>query len=165
MIKYLDTAVVFSEIPDEVTLAIEITNCPGHCEGCHSPWLRDDIGEELTPEVLNDLIGKNQGITCVCFMGEGRDPEALKKLAYSIKTRSGYPYKTALYSGSYELDKDYDRYFDYLKIGPYIAKHGPLNKETTNQRLYEIEREYGSGSLECIKTERKDITFKFWRKD
>ena len=165
MIKYLDTAVVFSEIPDEVTLAIEITNCPGHCEGCHSPWLRDDIGEELTPEVLNELISKNQGITCVCFMGEGRDPEALKKLAYGIKTRSDCPYKTALYSGSYELDKDYDRYFDYLKIGPYIAKHGPLNKETTNQHLYEIEREYDPVSLECIKTERKDITYKFWRKD
>ena len=61
--------------------------------------------------------------------------------------------------------KDYDRYFDYLKIGPYIAKHGPLNKKTTNQRLYEIEREYDPVSFECIKTERKDITFKFWRKD
>ena len=45
MIKYkTDTVqVVFEEIPDEVTLAIEITNCPGMCVGCHSPWLRGDI--------------------------------------------------------------------------------------------------------------------------
>ena len=163
MIKYLDTAVVFNEVPDEVTLAIEITNCPGHCEGCHSPWLREDIGEELTPEVLNTLIDKNRGIACVCFMGEGKDPEALKKLAYSIKLRNDYPYKTALYSGRCELDKDYDRYFDYLKIGPYIEKYGPLNKETTNQRLYEIERKFGTDFAE--ETIRHDITYKFWRKD
>lgn len=166
MIKYKpDTvSVVFNEIPDEVTLAIEITNCPGHCEGCHSPWLREDIGKELTPEVLNTLIDKNRGITCICFMGEGKDPEALKKLAYGIKLRSDYPYKTALYSGSYELDKDYDRYFDYLKIGPYIPEKKALNFKTTNQRLYEIEREYDPVSFGCLKTERKDITYKFWRK-
>jgi anaerobic ribonucleoside-triphosphate reductase activating protein len=60
MIKYYSSAVVFEEIPDEVTLAIEITNCPGHCEGCHSPWLREDIGEELTPEVLRQLIDENR---------------------------------------------------------------------------------------------------------
>lgn len=165
MIKYKpDTvSVVFNEVPDEVTLAIEITNCPGHCEGCHSPWLREDIGEELTLEVLNELIDKNRGITCVCFMGEGKDPEALKKLAYSIKLRSDYPYKTALYSGRYELDKDYDRYFDYLKIGPYIEKYGPLNKKTTNQRFYEIERKSGTDFVE--ETTRYNITFKFWEKD
>ena len=67
MIKYKpDTvSVVFNEIPDEVTLAIEITNCPGMCEGCHSPWLREDIGEELTPEKLSELIDANKGVVVV----------------------------------------------------------------------------------------------------
>ena len=155
MIKYKpDTiAVVFEEIPDEISLAIEITNCPGHCVGCHSPWLREDIGEELTLEVLNELIDKNRGITCVCFMGEGKDPEALKTLAYGIRLRSDYPYKTALYSGRDEVEPEYDDYFDYLKIGAFRGEFGPLNKETTNQRLYEITDEG-----------RKDITYKFWRK-
>lgn len=153
MIKFLDAAVVFEEIPDEVTLAIEITNCPGHCVGCHSPWLREDIGEELTPETLYELIDKNRGITCVCFMGEGKDPETLKKLAYGIKLRSDYPYKTALYSGREEVEDGYDDYFDFIKIGPFIPEFGPLNKETTNQRLYEITDEG-----------RKDITNKFWKK-
>ena len=164
MIKYKpDTvSVVFSEIPDEVTLAIEITNCPGHCEGCHSPWLREDIGEELTPEVLRQLIDKNRGITCVCFMGEGKDPEALKKLALSIRVRSDYPYKTALYSGRDEVEKEYDTYFDYLKIGPYIERFGPLNKETTNQRLYRIEEKFGTDF--AVETIRHDITYKFRRK-
>ena len=155
MIKYKPDTVtlVFSEIPDEVTLAIEITNCPGHCVGCHSPWLREDIGEELTPDKLFGLIEKNKGITCVCFMGEGKDQEALKKLAFSIKLRSDYPYKTALYSGREEIEDEMYNYFDYVKLGPYIEAYGPLNKETTNQRLYEI-----------VNGEKKDITYKFWRK-
>ena len=170
MIKYKpDTvSVVFSEIPDEISLAIEITNCQGQCEGCHSPWLRQDIGEELTVEKLNELIDKNRGITCVCFMGEGKDPEALKKLALSIKFRSDYPYKTALYSGRCEVEEDYDNYFDYLKIGPFLPSKGPLNVETTNQRLYKIEltpKVYGEDVADgLIRTVRHDITYKFWRK-
>lgn len=165
MIKYLDTAIVFSEVPDEITLAIEITNCQNNCIGCHSSWLREDIGEELTPEILNELINKNKGITCVCFMGEGKDPEALKKLAFGVKLREDYPYKVALYSGREEVERDYDEYFDYIKIGPYIPEKKALNFKTTNQRLYEIEREYDPVSFECIKTERKDITYKFWKKN
>lgn len=164
MIKYKPdtTQIVFEEVPDEVTLAIEITNCPGMCEGCHSPWLREDIGEELTVEKLNELIDKNKGITCVCFMGEGKDPEALKRLAFGIHLRSDYPYKVALYSGRDFVEEEYDRYFDYIKVGPYVEKFGPLNKDTTNQRLYEVERISGTDFAE--ETIRRDITYKFWRK-
>ena len=160
MIKYKpDTvSVVFAEVPDYVTLAIEITNCPGHCEGCHSPWLREDIGEELTPEVLDDLIRKNRGVNCICFMGEGKDPEALKRLAFSIHLRSDYPYKVALYSGREEVEDEYNAYFDFIKVGPYIPSRKALNFKTTNQRLYEIVREGNE-------TKRKDITYKFWRKE
>lgn len=165
MIKYKpDTVqVVFEEIPDEVTLAIEITNCPGHCEGCHSPWLREDIGEELTPETLRRLIDENRGVTCVCFMGEGKDPRALKYLALSVRLRSDYPYRTALYSGRNEVEKEYDTYFDYIKVGPFIPAKGPLNKETTNQRLYKIEERFGTDF--DVETIRHDITYKFWKKD
>ena len=166
MIKYKpDTvSVVFEEVPDYVTLAIEITNCPGHCEGCHSPWLREDIGEELTPEILDDLIRKNRGVNCICFMGEGKDPEALKRLAFSIHLRSDYPYKVALYSGREEVEDEYNAYFDFIKVGPYIPTKGPLNKETTNQRLYQITRNFNeeAGKVEII---REDITYKFWRKE
>lgn len=154
MIKYKPdtTQIVFEEVPDEVSLAIEITNCQGHCVGCHSPWLREDIGEELTPDKLFGLIEKNKGITCVCFMGEGKDPEALKKLAMGVRVR--YPHiKTALYSGRTEVEPEYDSFFDYIKVGPYIPEKKALNFKTTNQRLYEITDEG-----------RKDITSKFWKK-
>ena len=36
MLKYANFDVVFQEVPDEVTLAINITNCPNQCPGCHS---------------------------------------------------------------------------------------------------------------------------------
>mgnify|MGYP007008579906 CR=1 FL=1 len=31
MLNYLNTGIVFQEIPDEVTLSINITGCPCHC--------------------------------------------------------------------------------------------------------------------------------------
>lgn len=158
MIKFLDAAVVFEEIPDEVTLAIEITNCPGHCVGCHSPWLREDIGEELTPGKLTELIDANRGITCVVFMGEGKDKDSLLWLAMVVRQKG---LKTAIYSGSKSLDRDYDMFFDYIKVGPYIEEFGPLNKKTTNQRLYEVKCNCAYNDIEC---QRIDITDKFWRK-
>ena len=161
MIKYKpDTVqVVFNEIPDYVSLAIEITNCPGMCEGCHSPWLREDIGDELTPGRLYELIEANKGINCVVFMGEGKDPEALKKLALGILVTYGSKIKTALYSGRPEVEEEYDTFFNFIKTGPYIEKFGPLNKKTTNQRLYEI-----VGNIPDLSFTRKDITYKFWDK-
>jgi hypothetical protein len=53
------------------------------------------------------------------------------------------------------FDQEFDFYevFDYIKVGEYKEEYGPLNKETTNQRLYEIT------SNNVI-----DITSKFWNK-
>ena len=67
MLKYADSKVVFSEVPDEITLAISISNCPGTCKGCHSPWLREDVGESLTKTSVHELLEKNNGVTCICF--------------------------------------------------------------------------------------------------
>ena len=47
MLKYVDTKVTFSEVPDEISLCISISNCPNHCKGCHSPYLAEDIGKPL----------------------------------------------------------------------------------------------------------------------
>ena len=52
MLRYADYDIVFQEIPDEVTLAINLSNCPNHCKGCHSAYLMEDVGEPLTEENL-----------------------------------------------------------------------------------------------------------------
>jgi anaerobic ribonucleoside-triphosphate reductase activating protein len=156
MIKYVPsmTSIVMEEIPGKVTLAISISNCRGNCPGCHSPELRKDIGVPLTANVIDDLLDKNFGVNCVLFLGEGDDIDTLLDLAAHIKYMA-----VALYSGRGEVDPRCYWVFDYIKVGPYVEKLGPLNKPTTNQRLYEIVR---TGNGKKGKYEKKDITSKFW---
>ncbi len=71
MIKYLNTQVVCSEVPGQITLAINLTNCWFRCPKCHTKELWGDNGKSLTMTELSRLIYANDGITCVCFMGEG----------------------------------------------------------------------------------------------
>ena len=157
--KYVDAKVVFSEVPDEITLAISISNCPGTCKGCHSPWLRDDVGDPLTKMSIHDLLEKNEGITCICFMGGDRDTESLKQL---IKwTKENYPkIKTAWYSGlDYLKDKEMTKYLNYLKLGSYKESMGPLDNPHTNQVFYQVLHTQTDSTLLI------DITYKFWKKD
>ena len=151
MLKYVDSKVVFAEIPDEITLAINISNCPCHCEGCHSSYLAEDIGEPLDLQHLTDLIDSNKGITCVCIMGGDANPSEVDDIAQDIKEY--YPeLKVGWYSGRQELSKDIELgNFDYIKLGPYIEEFGPLNSKTTNQRFYKV----SDGEL-------VDITSKFY---
>ena len=90
------TSVVMEEIPDRVSLAVDISHCRGNCEGCHSPFLKEDIGEELTEGLIDKLIDDNFGVDTFLFLGEGRDPEALLRLAAHVRERGLSP---ALYSG------------------------------------------------------------------
>jgi anaerobic ribonucleoside-triphosphate reductase activating protein len=157
MLKYVDTKVVFQEVPDEITLAINISGCPCHCEGCHSAYLADDIGKPLNWDSLNALIYINTGITCVAFMGGDADPETINKLASKVK-RIGL--KAAWYSGRQELSNRIDLWnFDFIKLGPYNKDLGPLNSKTTNQRFYNVVH------LSSGKSKMYDVTYKFQKKD
>lgn len=137
MLKYTDTMVVFSEIPDQITLAINISNCPCHCYGCHSPELWRDIGVELDRDTLSDLIHKNKGIDCVCFMGGDSSPEDINLLAAWVTFNTTL--KVAWYSGRDELPNNINLvFFDYIKLGHYDESKGPLTSPTTNQILYKV---------------------------
>ena len=152
MLKYVDTMVTFSEVPDEISLCIEISNCPCHCKNCHSPYLADDIGEPLDLQHLTDLIDSNRGITCVCIMGGDANPSEVDDIAQDIKEY--YPeLKVGWYSGRQELSKEINlENFDAIKLGPYIEELGPLNSKNTNQRFYKIEE-----------NKLIDITNLFWK--
>lgn len=141
MLKYVDVLVSFNEVPNEITLCINISQCPNSCKGCHSPWLRDDIGEELNIESLYNLIDKNKGVTCICFMGGDQDPAEIGNLAFAVKCRNDYPYKVGWYSGRQYIPDEISVWdFDYIKIGPYIEELGGLDSKTTNQIMYKIDR-------------------------
>lgn len=137
MLKYVDTKVVFQEVPDEVTLAINISNCPCHCESCHSSYLAEDIGTELTIEELVRLGTETEGITCIAFMGGDSDPKRINKLANFVVEELDL--KAAWYSGRQYIPEEIQLCnFNYIKIGPYIEKLGGLDSENTNQIMYEV---------------------------
>ena len=100
MLKYVDTLVSFQEIPDEISLCINISNCPNNCPGCHSSYLKDDIGIPLTYVELMHLLSQNQGISCVCFMGGDKEPWEVQRLAQRVKEEG---LKAAWYSGKSEI--------------------------------------------------------------
>ena len=156
MLKYTDSQITFREIPDEITLCINISNCPFKCEGCHSKELWKDIGEELTPDVINRLLQK--GVTCICFMGGDSDIKSLLELLIYVK-ECHQKVKTAWYTGRKEVPL-YNfplMLLDYIKIGPYIKERGPLDNPNTNQRLYELI------TSKNYFTYFKDITNKLWK--
>ena len=64
MLKYVNTGIVFQEIPDEVTLAINISNCPCRCPGCHSHYLWEDIGLPLNTDAIDAFV-ERYGWRCI----------------------------------------------------------------------------------------------------
>ncbi len=154
MVKYYNFDIVFAEVPDEVTLAINISNCPNRCVGCHSPHLQQDVGQVLDEIELQALINTYVGdITCVCFMGGDATPKEIETLSLFVKKQ--FPtIKTAWYSGKSMLpDTVSASSYDYIKLGGYNSADGPLNKQTTNQKMYRI-----------VDGKMEDITAKFWKK-
>lgn len=151
MLKYVDTKVTFAEVPNEISLCINISNCPCACKGCHSSYLSEDIGNELNGNFIKELINNNKGVSCICFMGGDSNPLEVDALAHFIKIY--FPIKVAWYSGRQELSKyiNLDN-FDFIKLGPYIEDLGPLNSKTTNQRFYKVEED-----------KLVDITNLFWK--
>ena len=154
MLKYVNTGVVFQEIPDETTLSVNISRCPCHCPGCHSSYLAEDIGEPLDEAAIDAFVSEfGADITCIALMGGDAEPETVDRLACYIRER--HPrYRVAWYSGRIRVPSVVNKAdFDFIKIGPYIKHLGGLKSPTTNQRLY---RRLMDGSFE-------DITYRFRR--
>lgn len=153
--KYLNTLVGFREFPDEISLLINMTNCPFHCSGCHSPELWEDVGTKLTIAELDKLIKSNKGITCVGFMGGF--PKYINALAKRIRRKYG-GLRIGWYWGGTSIPDEIElELFDYIKVGPYMKELGGLDKPTTNQRMYQIVK------METGEIVKEDITFKFWK--
>lgn len=156
MIRCASFNVTFQEVPSEVCLTLSISNCQGRCEGCHSPYLHHDIGFDLEQELPALLELYHEEITCVCFLGEGNDPEALFRCIHLAHT-SGF--KTCLYSGrdlieEIPLIKKILPLLDYLKVGSYRQDLGGLCSRGTNQQFYAIDQKNKSV---------KNIVHLFWK--
>jgi anaerobic ribonucleoside-triphosphate reductase activating protein len=155
MLRFKETKIVFREIPDEITLALNITGCPVKCKDCHSKHLWENEGSELTWSKLNHFIEEDAGITCICFMGGDSEPEYLNSLAKEIKKT--YNIKVGWYSGrDWVSDRIEIKNFDYIKIGKYIKSKGPINNPNTNQQLFRVDKQGDNYIL-------NDITSLLWK--
>lgn len=159
MIKFTNYAITFAEVPDEISLTLSISNCGGRCRGCHSPELQRDIGLDLEEHLPGLIKQYRDQITCVCFLGDGNDREALSECIEYAHHRG---FKTCLYTGRDSFQ--WLPYLDYLKLGHYDQARGGLSSPKTNQVMYEAHRVYDP-SGRVISQFANDITYRFWPKD
>lgn len=148
--KSCNAEIVFQEIPGEVSLAFSCTGCPVHCADCHSKFLwNKELGEEFNEDYLLNWIGKYAPhVSCVLFYGGEWEEDWLLRMLALVRSLG---LKTALYTGREDVSPSVRKGLDYLKTGPYKEEFGPLNKRTTNQRLWDLRT-------------GEDITEKMWRK-
>ena len=153
MLRYIDTDIVFQELPDEVTLAVNLSGCPCRCPGCHSTHLWHEGGEVLDGETVDCMLSRQkQEVTCLSLMGGDAQPQEVNRLAQWVRQRHPKLH-IAWWSGRTLLSPQVSlNNFDYIKLGPYLKHLGPLKSRTTNQRLYRVV----DGTLH-------DITSRFWR--
>lgn len=135
--KYSSVGFSELEVPMERNLVIYLTQCKNKCKNCHTPYAREDFGDELEKYFEKIIELYKSMITCVCFMGEGTESQKeheefnrYNKYLHSIGL------KTALYSGRNCNIEEWMKSFDYIKLGEYKEEYGPLTENTTNQRLY-----------------------------
>lgn len=147
-LKYESYSVIFQEVPNEITLGFNISGCPYKCEGCHSPFLWEDIGTPLLDNIESIIKKYENLITCVCFFGGDQNKDELLEC---LKLCKAYNLATCLYSG-YGKGRRHESeelkyflpmipYLDYLKIGEYNKKLGGLVSNNTNQIFYKIEHQ------------------------
>lgn len=127
MLKYYDYAITFAEFPDEICLAVNITNCPGFCENCSEPWLKNDVGVELTNAEIDKLISEHKDITVFGLMGGDSDHEDVIRIARYIHDKY-INIKVGMYSGKEYLSKRLLNVLDLYKIGRWIMPKGEASE-------------------------------------
>lgn len=137
-LKYNGYSIVLQEVPNEISLAINISGCPYKCKGCHSMYLWDYVGNYLIDNMDNLLNKYDNLISCVCFMGGDQNQDELLCCLHMVKKRE---LKTCLYTGNDDIEsisKEIIKNLDYIKIGRYIEVLGGLDCETTNQKMFDL---------------------------
>lgn len=152
MLKYRSLQTSFSSVDSEISVAIEITNCPHKCDGCHSPELCEDIGSEICPDNIEmillpfmDFYAKPL-FTCIVFMGGDHDSETLVNILERCK-KSFPKVKLCLYTGSEYINPKIFNLLNYLKVGKYNKELGGLDSKNTNQRFIRIKEGVTHGSI------------------
>ena len=135
--KFLNTYISLQEIPGEISLIFNITNCPHRCIGCHSKELWADLGTDLSDSMYISLLEKySKYISAVVFFGGEWDYDLVKLLLIA----KNFSLKTCLYTGAEDVNKEIKKQLNYLKTGPYISNLGGLDSINTNQKFLDLDK-------------------------
>jgi len=140
--RYISKQVVFTEVPNEVSLSYMITGCQLKCKWCHSAsawnW---EVWTLLTIELLEQHLKENEWmITCVLFLWWEWEPLSMIALLECVRNKG---LKTCLYTWMEYEDMD-DRilnYLTYIKTWPYIKELWALTNPKTNQVFMRVDSE------------------------
>ncbi len=141
-LKYLGYSIALQEVPNEISLVINVSGCPHKCEGCHSQYLWEYKGNYISEDFNNILNFYDGMITCVCFMGGEQNVDELESYLKYVKE---YGLKTCLYSGCDSIEEIATLlpYLDWIKVGRYEESLRTDNNiqygiklATSNQHIY-----------------------------
>ena len=154
MIKYLGYAVTFQEIPDEITLCFNITNCKHHCPGCHNEGLWDpDGGYEFTEKSMKELLELLDRHTVDGLTLSGGDPmyssnrNAIFDIVKTVKEKTGK--NIWMYTGYYLediVDEPALQFIDVIVDGRYRRQLPPTKWAGSNNQKVWRKEENGSWS-------------------
>ena len=122
MLKMYNSAVTFSEFPDEIAICVNISGCKQKCVGCSSPWLQEDVGEELTDEKILELIKGHMDCTVFGIMGGDHDLDDVIRIAEFVHKHSRM--KVGFYSGRDTLEMALLPHIDLYKVGRWVLPEG-----------------------------------------
>lgn len=147
-IKYFDDANT-----DAYGVGLWFSKCRHHCKGCQNKDLWEDVGEEFTEEMLNNILKHFEDYAQ--FYGNlffsGGDPlhedniETVTYIAKRFKEKFKDRFNVWLWTGyTYNeiKDKEILNYIDVLIDGKYVEKLRDLNLEfrgSSNQCVWEKE--------------------------
>lgn len=138
-LKYQGYTIALQEVPDEISLAFNISGCTHRCPDCHSKYLWEYKGCYLGEDLLKVLSIYKDYISCVCFMGGDQNLEELYDLCEKVKSEG---LKVCVYSGANDIKifKGFihNSIIDYIKIGSYKQEYGGLDSTNTNQKMYKV---------------------------
>lgn len=139
MLYYTEADLSPLEVPGERALCIYISGCMNRCPNCHYPELQhQNYGSALNGNFEKLVLLYRNYCTCICFMGEGENtPASRRELAGYSRLARACGLRTCLYCGRDTGIESWMRCFDYIKLGSYQPRYGPIDQPGTNQRMYQ----------------------------
>ncbi len=133
--RCLNTSISLQELPGEISLIFEISNCPHRCPDCHSKELWGNVGSELTSELFQKVLYSYKDyISAVIFFGGEWDND----LVLFLKFVKSLNLKTCLYTGADDVNQILRNELDYLKTGKFISELGGLDSPISNQKFWDL---------------------------